>query len=895
MGGAAALVLGSKLVLWSVYAIGIYFACKFAYEIRIYAIVNYGYVIHEFDPWFNFRATKYLAEHGWHAFFHWFDYKAWYPLGRPVGTTIYPGMQITSVAIWRAMPHYMPLIGLQPMSLNDVCCMVPAWFGITASVSLGALTAECSGTWSAGVVAAAIMAVIPAHTMRSVAGGYDNESIALTAMCTTFYFWTRALRPDPAVADGRATKASLVFGVLCGVAYVYMVAAWGGYVFVVNMIGVHAAALCACGRYTSKLHRAYSLFFVIGTLGATRVPPVNWAPVRNLEQMGPLLVFVGMQLLEYVEVQRRARKLSVLQVQLLRAKLALPIALALVGAAALLMQFGYFGPLSARVRGLFVKHTRTGNPLVDSVAEHQPANEQAYSHYLHHIYHIAPYGFLLSLVRFTDANLFIVLYAGTAYFFSNKMARLVILLGPVASALGGVLLGVAADQLLVRPVARLGSMILRLPSPRATAAAEAAAAEGAEEEEEKEDRSGKDVSASAKERRKKGGKSGAKAEAALGEAWLHARALGALAMEGVELVYANPVSCLLRIALGAYAVYWCVPRGREFYDYSHQLAEGLSQPQIMFKAKTYTGQEVMVDDYREAYWWLRDKTPEDARVMAWWDYGYQITGIANRTSVADGNTWNHEHIATLGRILTAPQEEAHSYARHLADYVLVWAGGGGDDLAKSPHMARIGNSVFRDICPGDPTCSKFGFYQGGQPTPMMEECLLYKLTMHGQRGIAANESLFQHVFTSRYGKVRIFKVRRVSLKSKKWVADPANRRCDAPGSWYCVGQYPPALAPLIARRKNFAQLEDFNTKRSSEDEAYDKEYHERMSGRKGPSDGPGGGGSKGSPGLRYVGCVGAEALLGEERMYSGGADGSTLAEARAVARGGGDAPACMTA
>ena len=61
----------------------------------------------------------------------------------------------------------------------------------------------------------------------------------------------------------------------------------------------------------------------------------------------------------------------------MRAKLALPIALALVGAAALLMQFGYFGPLSARVRGLFVKHTRTGNPLVDSVAEHQPANEQA--------------------------------------------------------------------------------------------------------------------------------------------------------------------------------------------------------------------------------------------------------------------------------------------------------------------------------------------------------------------------------------------------------------------------------------------------------------------------------------------------------------------------------------
>ena len=37
----------------------------------------------------------------------------------------------------------------------------------------------------------------------------------------------------------------------------------------------------------------------------------------------------------------------------------------------LIMPAGYLGPLSARVRGLFVQHTRTGNPLVDSVAEHQ--------------------------------------------------------------------------------------------------------------------------------------------------------------------------------------------------------------------------------------------------------------------------------------------------------------------------------------------------------------------------------------------------------------------------------------------------------------------------------------------------------------------------------------------
>ena len=33
--------------------------------------------------------------------------------------------------------------------------------------------------------------------------------------------------------------------------------------------------------------------------------------------------------------------------------------------------------------------------------------------------------------------------------------------------------------------------------------------------------------------------------------------------------------------------------------------------------------------------------------------------------------------------------------------------GGGDDLAKSPHLARIANSVYRHMCPNIPTCRSF--------------------------------------------------------------------------------------------------------------------------------------------------------------------------------------------
>jgi len=247
------------------------------------------------------------------------------------------------------------------------------------------------------------------------------------------------------------------------------------------------------------------------------------------------------------------------------------------------------------------------------------------------------------------------------------------------------------------------------------------------------------------------------------------------------------------------------------------------------------GKPFIVDDYLKGYKWIDENTPRDSRVMAWWDYGYQITGIAKRTSIADGNTWNHEHIAMLGRTLTSSEKKAHSTIRHLADYVLVWAGGGGDDLAKSPHLARIGNSVFPDHCgDDDPKCTKFGFYQDGDPTPMMAKSLLYKLCENGvSSGVRVNEKLFKEVHSTKHGLMRVYKVMNVSQESKDWVTDPRHRICDAPGSWYCVGQYPPALDKLIEKRKNFAQLEDFNKK--GQKSAYTKLVEKEL-GRGGGAD-----------------------------------------------------------
>merc|ERR1712072_1511274 len=95
-------------------------------------------------------------------------------------------------------------------------------------------------------------------------------------------------------------------------------------------------------------------------------------------------------------------------------------------------------------------------------------------------------------------------------------------------------------------------------------------------------------------------------------------------------------------------------------------------------------------------------------------------------------------------------------------------------------------------------------------------------------GVALSPKLFEEVHTTKYGLMRVFNV---SQESKDWIADPKNKVCDAPGSWYCVGQYPPALEKLIAKRRSFSQVEDFN--KAGEKSAYTKLIEQELAGGKG--------------------------------------------------------------
>jgi len=701
-----------------------------------------------------------MVEHGWHKFQAWFDDKSWYPLGRHVGSTTYPGLQLTAWAIFEGLKRS----GFE-ISLNDVCVLIPAGFGAIASLFTGALGYEVTKSSNAAVAATALMAILPAHLMRSVAGGYDNESVAVTLIVATCYFWVRSLR----------SGSSWPFAFLCGLSYAYLVAVWGGYIFVLNMIGAHAGMLTLLGRFSTRLWVSYSIWFTIGTAGALFGPArylVGWQPLQSLEQLGPFAVFCLLQLSQFIELISRRYSLN----ELARFRLCVLIfGVAAVVASvicATLLPSGFFGPLSARVRGLFIRHTKTGNPLVDSVAEHQATPAAVYWQYFHFVCLLGPIGGIMCFFNRTDAKIFFLLYAFLGSYFSAKMIRLVLLLSPAACIAGGACLGGLVDMTVT-------AMYLDVPAPKTESP---------------------HVPSQERKPMKKG--NAARHKSAAKEIDTARAPKDPFSEDMDDLMKLFDENVEARRLGGVAAILFCLVVGlTRFVPHCWHLGRSLSEPQIMLRGKDKAGVPIIIDDFREAYWWLRDHTPEDSRVMAWWDYGYQINGVANRTTIADGNTWNHEHIALLGKCFVSPEDVSHAIVRHLADYVLIWttryAGMYSDDLAKSPHMARIAGSVYSDVDP-----KSFYLDQQGNPSPMMNESVLWR--MHGFRYDHRVKplNLFEEAYTSTHKMVRIFKVRDVSHESKQW---RANRGIE------CSHEecYPPALSLILQQKKSFKQLHGF--------------------------------------------------------------------------------------
>merc|ERR1719326_185669 len=161
-----------------------------------------------------------------------------------------------------------------------------------------------------------------------------------------------------------------------------------------------------------------------------------------------------------------------------------------------------------------------------------------------------------------------------------------------------------------------------------------------------------------------------------------------------------------------------------------------SSPSVVLATTRPDGSRNIQDDFREAYYWLRMNTADDATVMSWWDYGYQIAGFANRTTLVDNNTWNNTHIALVGKAMSSNETRAYEIMQELGvNYVLVIFGGmigySGDDINKFLWMVRIAQGEHpNEIREADYFTPRGEYKVDAEAPDRMKTCLMYRLSYY---------------------------------------------------------------------------------------------------------------------------------------------------------------------
>jgi len=349
--------------------------------------------------------------------------------------------------------------------------------------------------------------------------------------------------------------------------------------------------------------------------------------------------------------------------------------------------------------------------IVKSVSEHQPTAWDTYWFDTQSLTFLALGGILLCFNKPSDANLFPVLFAITASYFSNIMIRLMLVLSPALCILGGIAMSEIVQTSFDVVVAPAASYI---------------------------DKFTKD------------------GETKKGYVSYHQKLTSITmicAMCGLLFMYATHCVWVTSLAY--------------------------SSPSVVLQARRGPN-PVIFDDFREAYQWLYHNTGEDDKVLSWWDYGYQMTGMGNKTVIVDNNTRNNTHIATVGLVLASDEERAYPILKRLdVKYILVVFGGligySSDDINKFLWMVRISGGIYPRIVESNYYTT--GGYYGvdDRLSNTMKNCMMYKMCYYrfeqaspqgqdrsrnariGHKGFKFK--YFEEAFTTEHWMVRIYRVK----------------------------------------------------------------------------------------------------------------------------------------
>jgi len=414
-----------------------------AVMIRAYA-AKYGYYLNEFDPYYDYYAaqhivnlaqsqglwnalfanpancgpTVYTACHNMQGYFYWHDINTWYPVGRNVAATSQGGLQLAGALTFLLVHN---VFGVQ-ITLYDWLVILPVLLGALTSVVFYFLVRKIAGD-AAGLFAALMFAVSPPLIERGNLGWFKSEPLAILLFVTASYLMLTVFDKE------RPVRSRILRGLMGGLLIGYANTAWGGgdyfsAAFGLIFVLVPFLNLDLAGYTPAIISFTASTLFMSAVFPRPGVAIVT-NPVGLVLIGGTLFTIVG----QWAKTWTRPTEYRSTMVKFL-------FGFALAGLTVL--SFGLVGGLSLRYLSAIAPWTRSGNPLVESVAEHfVPTGADYFTSYAV----VLCFGMAGALVAFRRRGIpmiYALVFGLTGLYFSAAFSRLLVYSSIALGLLGGI-------------------------------------------------------------------------------------------------------------------------------------------------------------------------------------------------------------------------------------------------------------------------------------------------------------------------------------------------------------------------------------------------------------------------------------------------------------------------
>jgi dolichyl-diphosphooligosaccharide---protein glycosyltransferase len=188
---------------------------------------NYGFELNEFDPFFNFRATEYIVDNGFSAYFEWHDEQSWYPKGRNISDTSQVMLHTTAAITYQ-------LFGGNS-NLYDFTILFPVVIGSLTVVVIFVLVRLFGGT-TAGLLASLFFAVSIPILLRGPIGWFKSEPLGIFYALIGLYLFLSGIKSK----NKKIIFSKIVFG---GIFLSFSISSWGGNQFFIIPISVFICTL----------------------------------------------------------------------------------------------------------------------------------------------------------------------------------------------------------------------------------------------------------------------------------------------------------------------------------------------------------------------------------------------------------------------------------------------------------------------------------------------------------------------------------------------------------------------------------------------------------------------------------------------------------------------------